>query len=360
MKQQQQQLPLQIISIQTHLTQYHYQSYPILRDYFLRCIHFGKNPSSTTSSHHRTLVIFPECTGTWLYYMCVPMPNFLRRFFFHTSTNRHFLFIIYTLITHMRLFCKHFYENYRSRTSWSGLIQYSWFSLFADRTFEIYKNLFSDLSRQTNSFIVAGSLFTLKNKHLYNMSYVFEPTDGSICLQSGKIYPVSDESSFIHSYQQLPLIYSIPETNIDIGVLICADSWMPEVYERYNRIELHSNRRFLFIIVALNLGQWDMPWPGYDSTVATPTDVESKHLKTYSLGQAWFHYAVNRAFQVLEKRNRFQGYGVICCQGVLNLMNDIQGEGESMILLKRSKDDDSIISMKADRFNEENILSCLF
>lgn len=355
-QQQQQQLqqPLQIISIQTHLTQNHYQSYSVLRDYFLRCIHFGKKSSS-----NRTLVILPECTGTWFYYMCVPMPRIFRRFFFHTSTNRHFLFIIYTLITHMRLFCKHFHENYRSHTTWTGLIKYCWFSLFADRTFQLYKKLFSELSRQTNSYIVAGSLFRIHDKQLYNMSYLFEPIYGSICLQSGKTYPVSDESSFIQSYQQLPLVYSIPDTNIDIAVLICADSWMPEVYERYNRIELRSNRRFLFVIVALNLGEWNIPWPGYDSTVDTPKDVISKHLKIFSLGEAWFHYAVNRAFQVLEKRNDLEGYGVICCHGVLNLMNDIKGQGESMMLIKRSKEE-SIISLKADRFDDENILTCFF
>jgi len=80
----QQQLALQIVCLQTHLTQYHYQSYRILKR-----IHLGIKSKCYTHNilfnqvraQHPTLVIFPECTGTWLYLMCVPMPEFLHNFF---------------------------------------------------------------------------------------------------------------------------------------------------------------------------------------------------------------------------------------------------------------------------------------
>lgn len=360
---------LQIICLQTNLTQYHYQSYPILKHHFLKRIHLGIRSKLSTNNilfneqraQQPTLVIFPEYTGTWLYLMCVPMPQFLRNYFFNyrdIKTNRHILFISYTLLTHLRLFVKQIYKNYHSKCTWLGLIQRSWFTLFAEQTYSIYKKLFSELACETNCTIIAGSILTSETS-FYNTSCVFEPNNGSICLQTGKQYPVADEIHFINSYPQLPSIYSIPNTNIDIGVLICADSWMPQIYEQYNRIQFDSNRRFLFVIVALNTGEWNIPWPGYDSLVDTPADVKPKHLNTYSLSKAWFTYAINRGFDVLAKRNDLIGYGVICCQGILNIMNDIQAEGESIILIKRSINEAKIL-YEAKTYKNERILTCEF
>ncbi|CAM4820264.1 unnamed protein product [Rotaria magnacalcarata] len=365
---------LQIICLQTSLTQYHYQSYPILKQYLLERIRLSIKSESTRTTDNSfneiraerpTLVILPECTGTWLYLMCVPMPTFLRNYFFnnHNSKyNRQILFISYTLLTHMRLFCKEIYRNYHSKISWLGLIKRAWFSLFADQTSTIYKRLFSELSLETNSTIVAGSNFAYENlqkRKFYNMSCVFEPKHGSICLQSGKRYPVQDEISFIDCYENRPLIYSIPNTNIDIGVLICADSWMPQVYEQYNKIQFSSKRRFLFIIVALNIGHWKIPWPGYDSSVDPPNDVDKNHLNTFSLPNAWFHYAINRGFDSLDRRNDLIGYGVVCCQGILNIMNDIQAQGESIILVKRSKTEEKLL-FEAKTCEDERIMKCEF
>ncbi|CAF1099758.1 unnamed protein product [Adineta ricciae] len=367
------QATLQIVCIQTYLTQYHYQSYPILKQYLLQRIRLGLKTRSTTTqipsnrerSQQPTLVILPECTGTWLYYMCVPMPRFLHGYFFNSNNrkaNYHLLFIAYTLATHLRLFVKEIYKNYESSKTWPSIFRQSWLTLFARRTFSIYKQLFSELAIETNSTIVAGSIFAYNDSNdnkLYNMSYVFQPNNGAICLQSGKRYPTFEESDFIHSYECSPSIYSIPNTNIDIGILVCADSWMPEVYNDYGWLELNSHRRFLFIIVALNTGDWNMPWPGYDASTDVPNDVDSEHLQTYSLPQAWFHYAVQRAFDALSKRNDLLGYGVICCQGVLNLMNDIRAEGESVILLKRSKDEEKVL-FEAKTCVEEKVLTCEF
>ena len=343
---------LQIISLQTSLTEYHYQSYAILKDYFLQRICRAKTSSNST------VVILPECTGIWLYFMCVPLPNFLRRFFFRNQSsqiNRHIFFILFTLFTHLRLFLREIYRNYHSKSTWWILIQRSWFTLFAEQTLTIYKQLFGELARETNCFIVAGSIFA-KEKEFCNMSYVFEPEHGSICLRSGKQYPVAEEIHFIDRYSSSPSIYSIPHTNVDIGVLICADSWMPKLYDQYRQLKLDPNRRFLFIIIALNTGDWTIPWPGYDIHAETPNDINKKHLKRCSLSQAWIHYAVERAFNALEQRQDLVGYGVVCCQGVLNLMNDIRAQGESMMLIKRSTNQ-SRVFLRAKTFANETIMS---
>ena len=331
--------PVQIICLQTRLTQYHYRSYSTLKDYLLNSI--GQSHGTRP-----TLVVLPECIGAWLYLMCVPMPAFLRHFFFReheTSRCRHLLFIVFALITHMRVFFKELCRNYATRKSWLGLIQRSWFGLHSQRTHALYRQLFSELARETNTIIVAGSLFSRDPSDvdaLYSVSYVFEPVRGSVCLESGKYYRVADESAFVDRYARAPTIYSIPGTNVDLGVLICADSWMPEIYQLYGKIPSASNRRFLFVIVALNLGRWDIPWPGYDAHCPLPADVQREHLRTYSLGQAWRSYAIDRAFNALEQRQIHPGYGVVCCQGALNIMNDICGEGESMLLMRRAVHDE--------------------
>ena len=342
---------MQIICLQTRLTQYHYRSYSTLKDYLLNSI--GHSHDATRP----TLVVLPECVGAWLYLMCVPMPAFLRNFFFfrehETSRNRHLLFIVFALITHMQLFVKEIYRNYPEKKSWLGLIQRSWFGLFSQRTNAIYTQLFSELARETNTTIVAGSLFARDpsgRDALHSISCVFEPVRGSVCLQSGKYYPVADEVYFIDRYARAPTIYSIPGTNVDLGVLICADSWMPEIYQWYGKIPSASNRRFLFVIVALNLGRWDIRWPGYDAHCPLPADVQREHLSTYSLSEAWRSYAIDRAFNALEQRQTHPGYGVVCCQGTLNIMTDIRGEGESMLLMQRSvHDDDETLALQGAR-----------
>lgn len=350
---------LQIISLQTSLREYHYQSYTILKEYFLQSIR------RTKMSTNPTLVILPECTGIWFYLMCVPLPGFLRRFFFcnqHSQINRHVFFILFTLITHLRLFLREIYRNYHSKSTWANLMQRSWFTLFAEQSLTIYKQLFGELACETNCFILAGSIFTKDDDDegkFCNMSYVFEPEHGSICLQSGKQYPVAEEIHFIDRYSSLPSIYSIPKTNVDIGVLVCADSWMPEIYEQYRQIKLDPHRRFLFIIIALNTGDWNIPWPGYDIHAETPKDVKKKHVNRYPLSRAWFRYAIERAYNVLEQHEDLVGYGVVCCQGVLNIMNDIHAQGESMMLIKRSRNQ-SRVFLRANTFVDEKIFYSKF
>jgi hypothetical protein len=367
------QLSLQIICLQTHLTHYHYQSYSILKYALLERIRRGIRTSTinnttlnnTDRAHTPTLVILPECTGTWFYLMCVPMPNYLREFFFNNQyarNNRHRLFVVYTLLTHFYRFIKELYRNYHRRFTWLGLIKRSWFTLFSRQTYALYEQLFSELACETHCTIVAGSTFMhdrTVSMNFCNMSGVFEPDHGSMCLLAGKYYPVSDEKSFLDCYHDVPMIYSIPHTNVDIAVLICADSWMPTVYDQYQQLDFNVNRRFIFVIVALNTGQWNMPWPGYDITCDMPDDVNRIHVNTLPLGQAWHHYAIQRAFNMLTQRCRTVGYGVVCCQGLLNSMNEIEAEGESIILIKRSFHDD-IRMFEAKTYQNEQILTCEF
>ncbi|CAF0755245.1 unnamed protein product [Didymodactylos carnosus] len=374
---------LTLICIQTHLTQYHYQSYSILKKHLLKRI-YQTLPSS--SVHQRalqpTLVVFPECIGSWFYLMHVPMPHFLKNFFFNFIPgkslirqhlfSKHTLFIIYTLIINLYSFCKQLWHNYSQNRTWSGLFTRSFFRLFSRKTCETYLKLFSELAKETNCTIVAGSLYTERlelilnqNKHynihytsegLYNMSCVFEPINGNVCLIQGKQYPVADEIKFIDRYLPSSSIYSIPYTNINIGIIICADSWFPQFYEKF--IDFNNNqKKFLFIIVALNMidknkNEWIYPWSGY-SYFSTPNDVNIKHIQNLTLEQAWYTYAIKRAYNHLDKYFK-NDFGVCCCHGIMSIMNDLQANGASTILLKKNVQ----MIQEAKTYKNYTILTC--
>lgn len=345
---------LKIICLQTALTAYHYQSFSNFKDYLQQKIRAALNAER---AQRATLVVLPECTGSWFYFMSVPMIPWLRSYFFNDrsfTNDRHLWFIIYTLIIYFRCFIVELLNNFWSTPSWFSLFERAWFSMFSDRSFSLYQRLFSQLAQETNCTIIAGSIFR-KQFGLRNVCYVFEPNEGSICLESGKIYLVDDEIAFLDRSHENGKIYSIPKTNVDIAVLICADSWMPETYRFYERFLIEKNRRFLFIIVALNLGEWNIPWPGYDRNSTTPDDVDRSDVENLSLSDAWIRYSVERAFNSLEKHSdRIEGYGVICCQGILNLMNDIRAQGESFIMIRRKRTDEKIF-LRSETFENEKV-----
>lgn len=348
---------LQIICLQTRLTHDHYRSYSALKGHLIECIRQARKDSTLPG-----LIILPECCGTWFYLMSFPIPQWIDRNSMFRRY-RHSLFVLYTLLRHLPSFFIELYRNWHVRTSWFAWIQRSFLTLVARPMKTLYQQFFAELARESQCTVVAGSIFTFDHERFANISCVFEPEHGSICLQSGKEYPVADEMGLIDRSPANSTIYSIPSTDIDIAVLICADSWMAKKYDGYRVCQSTSSsrrRRFLFIIVALNLGPWDIPWPGYDRYCPMPNDVRPEHLREFSLGEAWRHYAVERAFRFLAEQNdSLPGYGVVCCQGLLNLFDQIYAEGESRIILQRSIDEETFF-LNAETFRDERILICDF
>ncbi|AOP36087.1 carbon-nitrogen hydrolase [Leptospira tipperaryensis] len=161
-----------------------------------------------------------------------------------------------------------------------------------------YQNAFSTLSKKYSLTIVAGSILLpepsveggiirIGRGPLQNGSFVFLP-DGKVAENSSlKIYPVDDEKPFVRasSLQDLKTI-STPAGKI--GILVCADSWYPAVYETFRK----QNVNIIVVpsFVSSN-GAMDEVWKGYNGS-ENPSDIQKGDIGTIREGEAWLKYAL--------------------------------------------------------------------
>jgi hypothetical protein len=162
---------------------------------------------------------------------------------------------------------------------------------------QAYQFVFASLAKQYETTVVAGSILLPEPEvvegvlipgggPLQNISAVFYP-DGAISPHlSRKIYPTNAERPFITgaSIDQLPVF----ETRAGrLGVLVCADSWYPDAYQRLReqKIELLAVPSFL------SSGIWKQPWGGYNGASA-PEDVSRSDVGQITEGEAWRKYAL--------------------------------------------------------------------
>jgi hypothetical protein len=146
--------------------------------------------------------------------------------------------------------------------------------------------------------IVAGSIVlpepTLLNGRLQtgkgalqNVSLVFDP-DGRVQPHIvRKIYLVNEEATFTSagSAADLP-VFDTPAGRL--GVLICADSWYPAVYEAL------AAQQPMLLAVPNNqtpAGSWQRAWPGYNPG-PTPADVDLADIGQITEGEAWLKYGL--------------------------------------------------------------------
>lgn len=178
----------------------------------------------------------------------------------------------------------------------------------------IYSNTFSNMAKKWRITIVAGSILLpepyviegkiqIRNGALKNASYVFLPDSrvGRVAENSPeKIYPIEDEKSFVEAstLKNLKIIQS-PAGNI--GVLVCADSWYPEVYEIFKK----QNVNFGVVpsYVARD-GAMSEVWKGYNGS-KNPTDIRSENVHRISEGEAWLKYAL--AGRILKSAGPLMG-----------------------------------------------------
>ncbi|MBM9577701.1 carbon-nitrogen hydrolase [Leptospira sp. 201903070] len=161
-----------------------------------------------------------------------------------------------------------------------------------------YQNTFSGLSRKFSITIVAGSILLpepfvkdgflrIGNGALQNGSFVFLP-DGKVAENSSlKIFPVDDEKPFVRASTVENLrIVSTPAGKL--GILVCADSWYPEVYETFRK----QNVAFVVVpsFVAPN-GAMDAIWKGYNGS-ENPSDIQRSDIGRIREGEAWLKYAL--------------------------------------------------------------------
>ncbi|EKR08792.1 MULTISPECIES: nitrilase-related carbon-nitrogen hydrolase [Leptospira] len=233
----------------------------------------------------KTIVVFPEYLGTWLV-IAGEKTSVIRSDKLEDSMQ--------TLILSNPIgFILNFFK-----AQGKDKIRDALFRMKAEKMLSIYSNTFSNMAKKWRITIVAGSILLpepyviegkiqIRNGALKNASYVFLP-DGRVAENSPeKIYPIEDEKSFVEAstLKNLKIIQS-PAGNI--GVLVCADSWYPEVYEIFKKQNVN------FVVVPSYVapdGAMSEVWKGYNGS-KNPTDIRSEDVHRISEGEAWLKYAL--------------------------------------------------------------------
>ncbi len=234
-----------------------------------------------------TIAVFPEYIGTWLVVAC-DVPEIYQASDIDQAMRR-------MMLRHPIAFI----NSYLKSKEKDRLIA-SVFRVQPARVAQDYQSVFSILARHYGVTLVGGSIL-LPNpsvKHgqvtagtgpLYNVSAVFKP-DGTVFPNlSFKAFPISEELGYISPApdQNGPLpVYDTLAGRL--GVLVCADSWYPAMYERLKAQKVD------FVAVpsfATGNDQWDIPWGGYSGADA-PGDVDYKDVGRLTEGQAWQKYAL--------------------------------------------------------------------
>ncbi|GGB79074.1 nitrilase-related carbon-nitrogen hydrolase [Glycocaulis alkaliphilus] len=161
---------------------------------------------------------------------------------------------------------------------------------------ERYQAAFSALAEDYGITLVAGSvvlagariedgrIVTANDGPLENVSAVFAP-DGSVHgALVRKVYPIPSEAGFTAAatLEDYP-VFNTPAGRL--GVLICADSWHPDVYAALEGADLLAVPAFL-----QPGGVWDQPWGGY--VTPWPDDVPREDAGRLSEGEAWQTHAL--------------------------------------------------------------------
>lgn len=237
--------------------------------------------------NENTVVLLPEYLGTWLV---------IRGEKLSVATSDHMDAAMFTMI--MSRPRKFLINAFKGNFQYDPLSS-SIFRMKAVSMANTYATVFKSLAKQYQVSISAGSLILpgayvednqIKvdlNQPLFNSSFIFK-SDGAIDTQIiKKSYPINSEQSFISSFP----IEELPLFDLPIGktaILVCADSWYPESYERIKELGAE------IILVNSYCAGDDMMnnyWAGYDGNIE-PDDVDLDDLFEITEHDAWIKYAL--------------------------------------------------------------------
>jgi hypothetical protein len=233
----------------------------------------------------RTIAVLPEHLGTWLV----------------AANESPAVYTTPTVAAAMRpLVLRHLgsFLTELLRSKENDRVRAALFRTKANDMARIYSAAFAHLAREFAITIAAGSILlpapavvegrvTAGKGPLYNSAFVFGP-DGLAAGQiTGKYAPIEDEKPFTTpaSLDELP-VFETPAGRL--GVLVCADSWFPETYERL------KDQRVELVAVPSASGPsnfWEKPWGGYNGRAA-PGDVDPSDAGRLTERQAWSRYAL--------------------------------------------------------------------
>ncbi len=278
-----------ILSTASYATEENF--YQTLNPYF----HFARKKAVLPPG--RSIVVLPEHTGTWL-----------------VATAEHrSVFEAETIDAAMQNLVLHnlgrFLKHYLFDTSYAeDRLKETLFRMKAASMATHYQNTFRRLARQYQVFIVAGSIvlphpevengqIIITDGPLENASFVFRP-DGSVDHRiTRKTFPIIDEKAFL---QEASLKSNMAvETPIGpLYTMICADSWFPQSYDRFNQ----TGAELLAVPSMVSPADaWNARWKGYNG-YANPADVDPSDIEGISEKEAWHRYAMNSRLKKTRAR----------------------------------------------------------
>lgn len=277
--------------IQPKLTEQAYRTPEIFRE-SLR-FYFDEINKNSTGNESR-LVLLPEYHGTWLV-----STNEWGSVFNATSINRAMGWIIF----------RHFFRFVKELISslvfgdfegpFMGHVKRAVFFHQAETMRKTYQTVFSDLAQTYQVWIVAGSIilpeadvqdgkicFT-KSGRLMNQGFLFNPS-GKAVMVSRKVFPLQNELSFLDPAPVSDL--KVIDTDFGrLGILVCADSWYPEVYDflKTQNVDIIAVPSF---VTPADL--WNDPWRGYDPPGNEPEGINPSDIGYRLEKDMWEKHAV--------------------------------------------------------------------
>lgn len=233
----------------------------------------------------RTVAVLPEHIGTWL--VAAGESRAVYRASDSITAMRHLV------LHHVPAFIRAFFRTREIDRTTAAL-----FRMKSAEMARIYQAVFSRLAKYYRTTIAAGSILVESPRvidgkiqsgqgSLYNTAFVFH-ADGTVDrLISAKIFPVESELPFVScaSIKDLP-VFQTPAGMM--AVVVCADSWYPEVYEHLNQ---HKVDIVVIPSAILPGSSWEQLWRGYSGFPA-PKDVALKDVGHLTERQAWRKYAM--------------------------------------------------------------------
>lgn len=135
-----------------------------------------------------------------------------------------------------------------------------------------------------DAFIASGRLQVRPGAPLQNVSVVYDASGDAISI-ARKHFPTKDEQGFVDATDDVAVV----DTPIGrLGVLVCADAWFPESYDR-----LVEKGAELLAVPTFHSGNdiWNDPWGGYSGHGA-PDDVDTDDIGALTEATAWDKYAL--------------------------------------------------------------------
>ncbi|SDA93711.1 Carbon-nitrogen hydrolase [Algoriphagus alkaliphilus] len=162
-----------------------------------------------------------------------------------------------------------------------------------------YFYTFSELAKESNSYIAAGSIIlpdpTVKNGNLnvnrrgplYNASFIFGPDGKIIGEPILKAFPIESELPFVSAGEvaEIP-VFDLPFAKT--ALLVCADSWFPDAYQSVN-----SKGAEILLVPSYCTGDGTMGklWQGY-SGQPEPKETNLQDINSITEKEAWEKYAL--------------------------------------------------------------------